>query len=91
MIFSWKKFIIGLLIIFIDLIIYVFLGLMLMQYDDFYDESKGEYMSLNSMTTFDKVAHFSLMTWNIINAILIIFIIYKFIKQIRTHHFVKNQ
>ena len=45
---------IGIGIILIDLAVYIFLGLLLMSYDDFYDESKGEYWSWESMSGFDK-------------------------------------
>lgn len=38
-----------------DIFLYVFLGLLFMGYEDFYDESKGPWMSLQSMTTRDKI------------------------------------
>jgi hypothetical protein len=44
-----KNTLIGIAIIIFDLAVYIFLGLLLMNYDDFYDESKGEYWSLGSM------------------------------------------
>ena len=72
----------------LDILIYIILGIMMMSYDDSYDESKGEYWSLDSMTTFDKTVYFSLMFWNIINIIIGLFIVYKFSKQIRKKYFI---
>lgn len=45
-IFTIKNIILGIPIILIDLVVYIFLGIAMMDYDDFYEESKGEYMSL---------------------------------------------
>ena len=66
------------IILIVDFIVYIFLGLLLMDYDDFYDESKGEYWSLSRMTIFHKVIYISFNIWIILNALLAIFIIYKF-------------
>jgi len=53
------------------------LGLMLMNYDDFYQESMGPYWSLESMTFWQKLNYIGLMAWNAINVLFIVFIIYK--------------
>ena len=47
-----KNLLIGIVVISMDLLVYVILGLLLMNYDDFYDESKGEYWSLESIEGF---------------------------------------
>ena len=52
-----------------------------MDYDDFYDESKGAYFSLESMTTAQKVNYIGFNIWGIINLIVICFIIYRLIKK----------
>ncbi len=70
-------------IIIFDFIVYVFLGLMLMNYDDFYDESKGEYWSLQSMDFWQKVNYIGLDVWNLINLIAIGYIIYRIVKEIK--------
>ena len=44
-------------IIMADFLIYMILGVLFMGYEDFYIESKGEYMSLKSMTTRDKMVY----------------------------------
>tara|TARA_B110001454_G_scaffold211510_1_gene227266 strand:+ start:4404 stop:4598 length:195 start_codon:yes stop_codon:yes gene_type:complete len=49
-----KNILLGILFILLDLVVYVFLGIAMMDYDDFYEESKGEYMSLESMDVFQK-------------------------------------
>ena len=76
-IFTIKNILLGILFILIDLVVYVFLGIAMMDYDDFYRESKGEYMSLESMNTFQKSIFISMNIWNIINIVFVIFIIYK--------------
>ena len=73
----WKKILIGLFLFFIDLVIYIFLGLVLLSYEDFYDESKGEYWSLASMTLGQKMAYIGWYVWLIANIILILYLIYK--------------
>ena|SRR5579875_3017841 len=66
-----------------DLFIFMVLGLFFMGYDDFYDESKGPYMSLQSMKTSEKIIYFAINLWYIANTVLIIwagFKIYKWFK-----------
>jgi hypothetical protein len=69
---------IGLVIFYIA--VYMFLGLMLMNYDDFYDESKGEYWSLESMTFWQKANYIGLNIWHVINLIIIGYVIYRVMK-----------
>nr|WP_288833937.1 hypothetical protein [uncultured Flavobacterium sp.] len=75
--FTLKNVLIGIGLIVFDLFVYIFLGLMLMGYDDFYEESKGEYWSLESMTFSQKVNYVSLHLWYLINIIFIVFLIYR--------------
>ena len=66
-----------------DLFIFMVLGLFFMGYEDFYDESKGPYMSLQGMKTSEKIIYFAINLWYIANAVLIIwagFKIYKWFK-----------
>jgi len=62
-------------IIIVDIFIFLFLGLLQMQYDDFYDESKGEYWSLASMNMQEKIFFLALQFWQILNIIGIICIV----------------
>ena len=78
-----KNVLIGIAVIIVDLAVYLFLGLLLMNYDDFYYESKGEYWSLESMMTSDKITYFGLQFWHLVNIILIIYVIYRIVKGIR--------
>ena len=66
-----------------DLIVYIFLGLLLMGYDDNYDSSKGVYWSLASMDSTEKVIYFALQAWNIINVIGVIYIGHRIYKRIK--------
>lgn len=79
-----KNILLGILFILLDLVVYVFLGIAMMDYDDFYEESKGEYMSLESMDVFQKSIFISMNIWNIINIVLVICIIYKVYKHFTT-------
>lgn len=69
-------------IVIVDLTVYIILGLLLMNYDDFYDESEGEYWSLASMTTTEKITYIGLNAWHLINIIGIIYIIYRLIRKL---------
>ncbi len=84
-IFTFKNVIIGIVLIMLDLAVYVVLGLMLMDYDDFYDESKGEYWSLGSMTISQKATYIGLNIWYIINILIIGTIIYRIIKIVKNN------
>ena len=81
--FTIKNILIAVGIILFDLIVYIFLGLMLMNYDDFYDESKGEYWSLESMDFWQKVNYIGLNVWHLINLIAIVILIYGIVKEIK--------
>lgn len=70
-------------IIMADLFIYVVLGLFFMGYEDFYDESKGPYMSLQSMTTNEKVIYFAINSWHVVNVFLIVWTLYKIYKWVK--------
>ena len=78
-----KKIFIWLGIISLDLIVYLILAMLLMQYDDFYDESKGAYWSLESMDFGQKINYIGLNLWHLINLILIGYLIYRFIRKLR--------
>ncbi|QCR21916.1 hypothetical protein [Pontibacter sp. SGAir0037] len=78
-----KSFIIGIGIILIDLAVYIFFGLLLMNYDDFYDESKGEYWSWESMSGFDKAVVSGIHVWNFINVMGVCYLAYKAIKKVK--------
>ncbi|RAI83869.1 hypothetical protein LV83_04183 [Algoriphagus yeomjeoni] len=82
-IFTLKNILIGLAILIIDLFIYFVLALLLMNYDDFYDESKGEYWNLASMTFWQKLNYIGLNIWHFINLIVFGYVIYRVIKTIR--------
>lgn len=82
--FTLKNILIGIGLIVFDLAVYLFLGVMLMGYDDTYEESKGEYWSWGSMNFSQKVYCVSLNLWNLINIILIVFLIYKIVKKVLT-------
>lgn len=66
-----------------DIFIFFILSLLLMGYDDNYDSSKGEYWSLVSMNTTEKILYISYNLWILLNIIAIIYIgkkVYKWLK-----------
>ena len=64
-----------------DFAIWVIIGLILLNYEDFYEESKGEYFSLSSMTIIQKIGFFSYYIWIISNIGLGIFFLYRLINK----------
>ena len=80
---NWKCFITVLLLVVLDFAIYIFFGLVILNYEDFYNESKGEYWSLMSMTTVEKIAYVGYFVWCIVNILLILWFTYKLIKVLR--------
>ena len=75
------KIVAGLAIVVLDVGVYILFGLMLMNYDDFYDESKGEYWSFESMTPFDKGALIGLHLWHAVNLLAVGCLLYWLIKK----------
>jgi len=63
-----------------DLIGYVFIGLLMMKYDDNYDVSKGTYGSWKSMTDFDRAVFASLYLWHTLNIFFLGWVLWKFYK-----------
>lgn len=66
-----------------DILVYMILGVLQMDYDDNYDSSKGEYWSLASMNKWQLLFYFLLQLWNIVNIIGLIFIGRKIYKRIK--------
>ena len=65
-VFKWT------IILVFDYAVVVVLSLLLMGYDDFYDESKSEYFSLASMTTFQKGVFIFLNFWLFLNFLFLV-------------------
>ena len=66
-----------------DLFVYMIFGLLLMGYDDNYDSSKGEYWSLASMNSTEKIIYFALQAWNVTNIIGVLYIGRRLYKRIK--------
>ena len=69
------KIFLGLAIIAVDIFIYIVLGFLLMQYEDFFDDSKGEYYSLASMNLTEKTIYICYNIWIVLNIIGFIYIL----------------
>lgn len=75
-IFTFKNILNTISIILFDLVVYVILALLLMNYEDFYDESK-------SMSSGHKISYLGLDLWHLINLIVIGYVICKITIEIR--------
>ena len=75
----------------VDLLVYMGLGLFLMGYDDNYDSSRGEYWSLVSMNSTEKLIYSALWLWNILNVIGVIYIIHRLYKGKLMANFINTQ
>lgn len=64
----------GIAIIGADLFVFIIIGLALMDYDDSYDSSKGEYWSLASMNLTEKIIYICYNAWIILNIIGLVYI-----------------
>ena len=78
-----KQILLFLSFIIIDFALWIIIGLTLLNYEDFYDEPRGKYFSLTSMTPIEKIAYFSYYIWIILNSTLVIYFAYRLIK--KTH------
>ena len=65
-----------------DLVIYIFCGIYMMGYDDFYDENQGEYFSFSSMKTEYKIVWTFYNLWIVLNCLLFLYIIYRVFKKL---------
>lgn len=54
----------------------------MMGYDDFYDESQGEYFSFSSMKTEYKIVWTFYNLWIVLNCLLFLYIIYRVFKKL---------
>lgn len=74
-----------------DLAVYLVLGMLLMNYDDFYVEIEGEYWSLGSMTISEKATYIGLNVWHVVNLIALGYIIFRVVKKFRRNHRLQNE
>jgi hypothetical protein len=67
-----------------DIFVFILLGVLLMGYDDNYDSSKGEYWSLGSMNTTEKIIYIAYNGWILINIISILYIGFRIYRRIKS-------
>jgi hypothetical protein len=77
-----KQVLIWLTIVAVDIFVFIILGLLLMNYDDFYDSSKGEYWSLASMNSTEKVIYICYNAWVVLNIVGLLYIGYKIYRKL---------
>lgn len=73
---NYKSIIKWTFILIFDFSIFMILSVLLMDYDDFYDESKGEYWSLGSMTNYQKVIYILHNLWLLLNFLFFILVLW---------------
>jgi hypothetical protein len=76
-------------VIIFDLAVYLVLGMLLMNYHDFYDESEGEYWSLSSMTMSEKATYIVLNVWHVVNLMVVGYIIFGVVRKFWSYFHVK--
>jgi hypothetical protein len=64
-----------------DLLVFIFCGLYMMGYDDFYDKSQGEYFSLSSMQTEYKVVWIFYNFWIVLNCLFLLYVLFRVLKK----------
>jgi hypothetical protein len=64
-------------IVVINLLLYLVLTFGLVNYEDAFDGSKGEFYSLSSMEITEKIGYLSLILWYVINSILLCLVLFK--------------
>ena len=85
-----KYIIITIFTLLLDACVYILLGLALMSYEDFYDESKGPFWSWESMNSFDKTIIVLFQLWNFINILLVVLGAIFVIKKIQSKKIIKQ-
>lgn len=78
-----KKLLFWFVFISIDLALYIIIGLILLNYEDTWDSTKGYYWSLGGMTLLEKVAYISYYILIVINILIIIYLSFKFFKYLK--------
>lgn len=68
------------LLVFLDVAIFIFCSIYIMGYDDFYEESQGEYFSLSSMETKYKVVWIFYNFWIFLNCVLLLYGLLRMLK-----------
>ena len=82
--FKLKYFLLISVLVIFDLLVYLFLGISMMGYEDNYIPSKGEFNSWESMSRFDKSVTVVLSFWNLANVVAILYIGYKIYKKVKS-------
>lgn len=78
-----KKLLFWFVFISIDVALYIIIGLILLNYEDTWDSTKGYYWSLGEMTLIQKVAYISYYILIVINILIIIYLSFKFFKYLK--------
>ncbi|GAA4317315.1 hypothetical protein GCM10023149_14830 [Mucilaginibacter gynuensis] len=79
--FNYKAIALIVGIVVVDVAVYIFLGMLLVRYDDFYTTEKGEYWEWSSLSDLDKLVIVSLNLCNLLNIVLIASLAFRFIKR----------
>ena len=65
----------------IDFALWIAIGLVLLNYEDNWDSSKGHYFSLGGMTWLEKIAYVTYYLWIVFNMGIILYLLYKIVKK----------
>jgi hypothetical protein len=68
--------------LFLDIFVFLFCGIYMMGYDDFYDETQGEYYSLLSMEIKFKIVWIFYNFWILLNCFLLLYLVFRMFKKL---------
>jgi hypothetical protein len=68
--------------LFLDIFVFLFCGIYMMGYDDFYNETQGEYYSLLSMETKFKIVWIFYNFWISLNCFLLLYLVFRTFKKL---------
>ncbi|RKR08463.1 hypothetical protein C8C83_0047 [Flavobacterium sp. 90] len=74
------------LFVFLDIAVFIFCGVFMMGYDDFYDESQGEYFSFSSMKIEYKIVWGFYNFWMILNGLLLLYVLFIIFRKIKVSY-----
>ncbi|RFZ85335.1 hypothetical protein DYU05_06985 [Mucilaginibacter terrenus] len=78
----WKTWLLIAIAVIADAAVYIYCGLMMMEYEDLYDESKGPLNSWDSHTQQQKVAIIIWAIWLVVNIAAVAYCMYRFFKKL---------
>ena len=81
-----KKILIVVFLLLIDIALYFFLGLLMLNYEDFYLAEDGPWYSLESMTNQEMIVWIAYQGWFVLNGTAMVYFVYYWINKKRPYN-----